>query len=1068
MKYRAITATRGDTVKIPVLVIIPEGVTIRIHLRQTAESDSFYNLSIVDGNVVIPEDISAACLGVWGFDIELTDGDTVVDTVQKCSITFEEDFSRTYGAEATEILSDLERKTVIAKEFKFRKLNGELESIASNEDMTAIQSAESARVTAEGLRVTAEQARTTAEGLRVTADQARTIAEGLRVTAEQGRVTTEQGRVTAEGLRVTAEQARVTAEGLRVTADQARTTAEGLRVTAEQGRVTAEGARVIAEGLRVTAEQARVIADGLRVTAEQARVTAEGLRVTAESGRVNAEVTRSESFNKKNPSSGQEMPLAAYPITGALYYANFASNGNLLYAIGRGTGAATGVAEICLTTKKTVFSYHNPAWAVGCGPESIFKYSNGNYLIADVDAATNVYEMTPTGVKVWEVSGTYSSDARPVTIGGVESVMMFGYNTTGIKIIKRSDQSTVWNMTGVGSYPNSGDYRVIGGVGYIVTADYIDHTVKLINYDTKAVTTLATLSVTHGPYSVVFIDDDNVLVANGTSNTVVVIRISDGSVVWESDALGSTTISAELSEDKKQAIVADDTSLIKIINIGDVSEIVRTFKNTKTILGDFGDITINGAGNKTLVVGSSQPQQWTGSTYALTSGITAKAATEASVSAALTSGNFPRVKMFITDTIAGLWIDGTGITDFAFGNYTTEYFRAKSTCFLLGYTADPTSGNRLAVNGNVFVSGQQVIRGLSANDLPKLGNELLSSSNWTTTNWTGSYAGGWTHTAGNTTAISNTLAPSVGSVYLVSITVTGRTAGTFYVSMGGVLSNSFSASAQTGFMASSTATLSIVPTSTFDGTIVVSVKLVTSAGSNLRLQDSSGNLTFEFRGVYSNNSIFTGIDSGRYFFGSIGNNGNATAYGYRSAYKAVSAYNFVAVGAYAGMSNQISSGWVAVGYQAASSNIKGGNWVSIGMNSSLNGDTDEFVAIGYNCARYIADGSTPATAFLYCTYIGDSVRVSSNSAQNETAIGYAAIGSGSNTVTLGNTSILATFLRGNVNTILNKYVYLAASETADTVNDFRMIANGTNLLTQKCTVANAAKGGGTWSTVQTL
>jgi leucine proline-enriched proteoglycan (leprecan) len=114
------------------------------------------------------------------------------------------------------------------------------------------------------------------------------LAESARVSAENLRVSAEQARVTAEGLRVTAESSRVDVEAARVIAENARVIAEGLRVSAEQARVTAEGLRVTAENARVQAEQGRVTAEGLRVTAEGARVTAEGLRVTAEQGRVTA------------------------------------------------------------------------------------------------------------------------------------------------------------------------------------------------------------------------------------------------------------------------------------------------------------------------------------------------------------------------------------------------------------------------------------------------------------------------------------------------------------------------------------------------------------------------------------------------------------------------------------------------------------------------------------------------------------------------------------------------------------------------------------------------------------
>jgi len=56
---------------------------------------------------------------------------------------------------------------------------------------------------------------------------------------------------------------------------------------------------------------------------------------------------------------------------------------------------------------------------------------------------------------------------------------------------------------------------------------------------------------------------------------------------------------------------------------------------------------------------------------------------------------------------------------------------------------------------------------------------------------------------------------------------------------------------------------------------------------------------------------------------------------------------------------------------------------------------------------------------------------------------------------------------GDSNTISGKYAYQASSPTADTVNDIRTFNNAGVFTVQKCTVANATKGGGTWITTFT-
>ena len=103
--------------------------------------------------------------------------------------------------------------------------------------------------------------------------------------------------------------------------------------------------------------------------------------------------------------------------------------------------------------------------------------------------------------------------------------------------------------------------------------------------------------------------------------------------------------------------------------------------------------------------------------------------------------------------------------------------------------------------------------------------QLLSSSGWTSTNWTGSWASGWAHTVGNTTALTNTAAAVSGNYYAATITSVAHTAGSFTVSFGGATSSTYSTSgAYTwSFQAVSAGTLSITPTSDFNGVIFIGI-----------------------------------------------------------------------------------------------------------------------------------------------------------------------------------------------------------------------------------------------------
>lgn len=107
-----------------------------------------------------------------------------------------------------------------------------------------------------------------------------------------------------------------------------------------------------------------------------------------------------------------------------------------------------------------------------------------------------------------------------------------------------------------------------------------------------------------------------------------------------------------------------------------------------------------------------------------------------------------------------------------------------------------------------------------------LGADLLSSSGWTSTGWTGSYAAGFTHTTGNTTALTNTLAATSATYYSVTITITGRTAGTVTVGFGGVTSSVLSSTSSFSILSTSTGTLAITPTSAFDGVVSITIKAI--------------------------------------------------------------------------------------------------------------------------------------------------------------------------------------------------------------------------------------------------
>jgi hypothetical protein len=105
---------------------------------------------------------------------------------------------------------------------------------------------------------------------------------------------------------------------------------------------------------------------------------------------------------------------------------------------------------------------------------------------------------------------------------------------------------------------------------------------------------------------------------------------------------------------------------------------------------------------------------------------------------------------------------------------------------------------------------------------------------------------------------------------------------------------------------------------------------------------------------------------------------------------------------------------VAVGSQTLIKLTSGGRNVGIGSNALFEATTGSSnVAVGCEAGKFISGGSNNVTSGT-SVYLGDDTRASANGNSNEIVIGHTAVGQGSNTVTLGNSSITKTFLRGSV------------------------------------------------------
>lgn len=186
----------------------------------------------------------------------------------------------------------------------------------------------------------------------------------------------------------------------------------------------------------------------------------------------------------------------------------------------------------------------------------------------------------------------------------------------------------------------------------------------------------------------------------------------------------------------------------------------------------------------------------------------------------------------------------------------------------------------------------------------------------------------------------------------------------------------------------------------------------------------------------SGNNTFIGKNSGNYTTGSTAtqtyeaSNNTAVGYatlpvnttGYSNAALGATALNAnttgyynVAVGPSALINNTSGSTNIGIGGAALANNTTGAGNVGIGYGALLNiSTTSGNTALGYQAARYIADDSTANQYTANSTYIGYNTKASAVGVTNENVFGYNATGNGSNSVTLGNSSITKTILQGNV------------------------------------------------------
>lgn len=178
----------------------------------------------------------------------------------------------------------------------------------------------------------------------------------------------------------------------------------------------------------------------------------------------------------------------------------------------------------------------------------------------------------------------------------------------------------------------------------------------------------------------------------------------------------------------------------------------------------------------------------------------------------------------------------------------------------------------------------------------------------------------------------------------------------------------------------------------------------TTGNNNIGLgvQSLNANSTGSNNIGLGNQSLFTNTASENTAIGngSLYSNSSATrntSIGYQSSYLTSTGGQNVGIGAF-----------------AMYSNTTGSNNVSIGVQSLNNkGAGSSNIALGFEAGRRISGGGNLTTS-NNSLFIGEDTRANADNQTNQIVIGHQAIGTGSNSVTLGNTSITRTNLRGQV------------------------------------------------------
>lgn len=334
------------------------------------------------------------------------------------------------------------------------------------------------------------------------------------------------------------------------------------------------------------------------------------------------------------------------------------------------------------------------------------------------------------------------------------------------------------------------------------------------------------------------------------------------------------------------------------------------------------------------------------------------------------------------------------------------------------------------------------------NEDPVLGAELASASGWTSTGWTGDFASGFTHTSGNTNALSFTIpGVAVGKEYVIEFTSTVSYTNTnLLVTIGAapamLLYGMNANKTRVGVVAVDTGKLTFTPESAFTGKISgISVREITGVSTPTKTtKDSSENVVNEVRHV--GESLFVGVGVGG-----------------KTVLPGMETMANLAIGGRETFKNNISGFWnVALGVDCMQGNVSGSRNVSIGANNMRNNvEGSRNVAIGNFCMtqakgahRNVAIGGdcmSTATGGEDVVAIGFQALYANTTGKQNVAIGSGALSA--NTTGLGNVGFGYNALNNVTTGRTNVAIGFAAGKSLKT-------GNGNIVIGANCDVSAAS------------